>query len=195
MRITHYLLSMSLLVLLSACTRGHMQPPREVTVENQFALAIPANLKPCTGLHAFAPLQYADEEGGYFLMGIDEPKTEMENLQVQYSLADYAYFVESTVGGAYDTIHISQRDTLEINGLQCHTADVYVALQAEEAQLEVYYHIAVFESPTHFYQLIGWTNRERQGLFRDAARTMDLTFRELPEDMIRIQTASLDKGQ
>jgi hypothetical protein len=43
--------------------------------------------------------------------------------------------------------------------------------------------------------LIGWTNRERQGLFRDAARTMDLTFRELPEDMIRIQTASLDKGQ
>jgi hypothetical protein len=169
-----------------------MLPPRDVNVENQFVLSIPANLKPCKELHPFAPLQYADEEGGYFLMGIDEPKEEMENLQLHYNLGDYAYFVESTIGGAYDTIHISNRDTLEVNGLNCHTADLYVALASDTAPMEVYYHLAVFESQTHFYQLIGWTNRERQGLFRDAARNMDLTFREVPQEIIRIQTASND---
>ncbi|HEX2900744.1 MAG TPA: hypothetical protein VHS96_13560 [Bacteroidia bacterium] len=189
MRKSVTILALALLALLSACTRGRMLPPREVDVDGKFSLSIPANLVPCNDLHDFAPLQFADERGGFFLVGIEEPKSKIEALQVHYTLGDYAYFVESTIGGAFDTVHVSQRDTLEINGLQCHTADLYAAVISEEAPLEVYYHLTVFEAEDRFYQLIGWTDRDRQSTYRAAAEAMDRTFRVCGSTASQTQTA------
>lgn len=123
-------------------------------------------------------------------MGIDEPKEAITDLQYHYTLGDYVYFVESTIGDAYDTVHVSERDTLEINGLKCQTTDLYAAIASASAPLEVYYHLAVFESETTFYQLVGWTHRDRQQAFRNAARQMDATFQELPARDARLQTAA-----
>jgi hypothetical protein len=107
-------------------------------------------------------------------------------------LGDYTYFVESTIGAAYDTVHVSQRDTLDINGLKCQTTDLYASIRAEETPLEVYYHLAVFESESHFYQLIAWTHRNGLQAFRAAALEMDRTFHELPFTETHIQTAAAD---
>jgi hypothetical protein len=184
------ILVLALLVLLSACSRGRMQPTREVDVADQFGVAIPSNLVPCSELHEFAPLQYADERGGYFLLGIQEAKEDIVHLKVKYKLADYASFVENTIGSAYDTIHVSGRDTLEVNGLRCQTADMIAAVDDGQSALEVYYHLSVFESDSHFYQLIGWTRRECQSVFQAAAHEMDLSFHELSAALVQDQTAS-----
>lgn len=184
------LIALLLLVLLSACNRGNMKPTREVDVEGQFAIDIPSNLLPCNDLHEFAPLQYADERGGYFLVGIQESKEEIATLQEKYELGDYANFVENTIGSAFDTMHVSQRDTLEINGMRCHTADLYAAITDEQSPLEVYYHLSIFESKSHFYQLIGWSQRNRQEVFRAAALEMDHSFHELNGNLAQHQTVS-----
>ena len=160
-----------------------MKPSRLVDVNGSFSVDIPGNFMPCNDLHEFAPLQYADERGGYFLVGIQEAKAEIAHLKVRYQLADYANFVENTIGSAFDTMNVSQRDTMLVNGLRCQTSDLYVAIVNEQAPLEVYYHISVFESNDHFYQLIGWSRRDRQEAFRAAAEDIDQSFHELAGDL------------
>ncbi len=184
------ILALVLLACLSACNRGHMKEVRELDVEDQFSLLFPANFRPCNDLHEFAPLQYADERGGYFLMGIQEPKEDIAYLKEKYSLGDYAHFVETTIGSAFDTVHVSERDTLAINGMQCQTADMYVAVTDEQSPMEVYYHLSVFESNSHFYQLIGWSHRDRQSVFRAAAVAMDQSFHECGDALEHGHTAS-----
>ena len=80
-------------------------------------------------------------------------------------------------------MNVSQRDTMLVNGLRCQTSDLYVAIVNEQAPLEVYYHISVFESNDHFYQLIGWSRRDRQEAFRAAAEDIDQSFHELAGDL------------
>jgi hypothetical protein len=193
MRKTFTVIGLALIVLLSACTRGRMLPPRTVEVEGSYSIAIPANLKPCNDLHDFASLQFADERGGYFLVGIQEPKSKMEQLEVQYTLSDYADFVETTVGGAFDTVVVHQRDTLLINGIHCQTVDFNAAVMSDESPLEVYYHLAVFEAEDQFYQLIGWSERDRQSAFRDAVLAMEQSFQVCGNPSGQFQTASAAK--
>ena len=187
MRNSVTILVLALLALLSACNRGGMEPARIVEVEGKFSVAIPSNFVPCNDLHDFAPLQYADERGGYFLVGIQEAKQDIAQLQVKYQLGDYANFVENTIGSAFDTMHVSQRDTMEINGLRCQTSDLYAAITEGPAPLEVYYHLSVFESDNHFYQLIGWSRRDRQTAFSEAAREIDHSFQELEGNLAQGQ--------
>lgn len=189
------ILALAVLALLSACSGGDMGTPRPVEVEGKFTVEIPSNFVPCNDLHDFAQLQYADERGGYFMMLIDEPKADFEHLQMHYSLADYADFVETTVGQGFDTMHVSQRDTMEINGLKCQTADLYAAIASEEAPMEVYYHLAVFESMDHFYQLVEWTHRDRQSTLRAAAEEMEHSFHEFATDATESQTATAQKAE
>jgi hypothetical protein len=179
MRKNVIILALALLALVSACSRGRMEPSREIDVQGLFAVAIPGNLVPCNELHDFAPLQYADERGGYFLVGIQEAKQDIAHLKVKYQLADYASFVENTIGSAFDTLHVAARDTMEVNGLRCQTADLYASITDPQSPLEVYYHLSVFESQDHFYQLIGWSRRDRQEAFHVAAVDIDQSFHEL----------------
>lgn len=182
-RINVTLLALVCMAMLVGCGRGQMKPAREVDVEGQFAISIPANLVPCNDLHEFAQLQVADERSGYYLVGIMEPKAGIAHLSVRYELGDYADFVETTIGSAFDTMHVSQRDTLEINGMQCHSIDFFAAVTAEQAPLEVYYHLSIFESESHFYQLIGWTYRDRQEAFAETVREIEHSFHELSGEL------------
>lgn len=167
-----------------------MLPPRTVEVEGSYSVAIPANFKPCNDLHDFATLQYSDERSGYFLVGIDEPKAKIEALKMDYSLADYTEFVENNIGGAFDSMLVLQRDTLIINGIQCQTTDMYTFVRSDEAPLEVYYHLAVFESEDQFYQLIGWTEKHYESVFQAAATAIDRSFQECSDSKVESQTAS-----
>ena len=193
MRKVVYLFALALLVLLSACSRDQMLPPRTVEVEGSYSISIPANFKPCNDLHDFATLQYADEREGYFLIGIEEPKSSMENLKVEYSLADYSDFVETTVGGVYDSMLVTARDTLMVNGIRCQTADLLTYIQSDEAPLEVYYRLAVFESENRFYQLIGWTQADQRPTLMAASQAIEQSFQECSDSKVESQTASAAK--
>ncbi|MFN8393441.1 MAG: hypothetical protein U0176_02065 [Bacteroidia bacterium] len=175
--------------VLSGCSSPEMQPSRAVEVEGHFCLDLPANMQPSAGLHEFAPLQYADKEGDFYWMGITEPKSKIDSLDLRYSLGDYAYFVESTLAAGYDTAYVSNRDTLEVNGLPCQTAELYAMQMRDGDSVQVYYHLAVYEGTDHFYQLIGWTHRERQPLLSAIAPSVDRSFQEFPGGSKEGQTA------
>ena len=177
---TSIAISIAGLLLLSACS-GNIRPDyKEVVVEDQFRLDIPETMQATNELHDFANLQVADEKEGFFLIGIAEPKEDLENLQLFYSIEDYADFVQRTVGGGLDTFNVATQHNQVINGFNCLSADLFGAISTEdEASLEVYYRVIILESPRYFYQLIGWTSRDNFRNFRSVANHIECSFVEM----------------
>ena len=130
-------------------------------------------------LHDFARLQYSDEQQGYFLIGIDEPKEDLRNLQLHYQLEDYSHFVTRTVSQGLDTVNVTTSTSHQVNGLSCISTDLFGAMTATEKPLEVYYRLMVLESQSNFYQLIAWSARSRYNKFNPIADEIECSFREL----------------
>ena len=57
-------------------------------MDNTYKLLVPQSMKRSNELHDFARLQYSDEESGYFLIGIDESKSDLNRLNLFYQLED-----------------------------------------------------------------------------------------------------------
>ena len=136
-------------------------------------------MKRSNELHDFARLQYSDEESGYFLIGIDESKSDLNRLNLFYQLEDYAHFVTRTVAEGLDTVNVAAQQADSINGLNVISTDMFGAMVATEEPLEVYYRLLVLESDRNFYQLISWTSRDRVTQFRPIAEEIECSFMEL----------------
>lgn len=190
MRKMSLILLLGLLVSLSACTGAGMQAPKPISLEEHFSVEVPENFQMRNDLHDFAPLQMADESNGYFLLAIEESKIQLQQRQLYYKLADYAHFMESTIGMGYDTSHVTKRDTFELNGYQYQTSNMYASIRGEEAPLEVYYHLTAIETEERFYQIIGWSRRKNAEKMRVAMRSIAQSFQELLPDSRETQQAS-----
>lgn len=167
------------LVFLTSCFNSDNIRYKDVVVEDKYQLRIPETMQKSNELHDFARLQYADEQKGFFLIGIDESKSELSNLQLYYELEDYSHFVTRTVSDGLDTVNVSATTTQDINGLSCISTDLFGAMTSNEEPLEVYYRLMVMESSSSFYQVIAWTARSRFESFRPIADEIECSFREL----------------
>lgn len=174
--------SISLLsLLLTSCLGGGNVTYKQVTVEDQYMVRIPETMQKSNELHDFAQLQYADEKEGYFLIGIDESKRELSQLQLYYQIEDYAHFVTRTVAEGLDTVNVTTQTTQDVNGLSCISTDLFGAMTSTEKPLEVYYRLMVLESEQHFYQLIAWSDRSQYPRFHNIADEIECSFVELAQ--------------
>ena len=172
------------LLFLTSCFNTDDVRYKEIVVHDKYQLRIPETMQKSNELHDFAHLQYSDEQQGYFLIGIDEPKEDLRNLQLHYQLEDYSHFVTKTVSQGLDTVNVSTVTSHEINGLPCISTDLFGAMTAKEEPLEVYYRLMVLESPSNFYQLIAWSARSRYQHFNPIADEIECSFRELELAMV-----------
>jgi hypothetical protein len=165
--------------LLTGC-KSVISPDLQVAQAGKaFSIQVPSNLIPVDDLHDVAPLQYADEQQGLYLIGLYESKSEMETMQLRYTLEDYSWFVQNLMALGLDTTHVNQHEQLFINGLGAETVELFGAKEAPEGSLETWMRICVLESPTHFYQLIGWTSRDLRDAYRTALEDIECSFAEL----------------
>lgn len=169
------------LAVLSGCSGTFSPKMQQVALDDQFSVELPESMQKTNELHDFAPLQYADNSEGLFVIGIEEPKSKLRSLHLYYSLEDYAYFVQRTVSGGLDTTNVNIGAPQTVNGMQSLSVDLFGALTSGDEPLEVYYRLAVYESESHFYQLIAWTTRDNYQRFRNIVTDMECSFRELRE--------------
>lgn len=174
------IISLFSLLLLTACGGGVQEDYKEVTINDHYSIEIPASMERSNELHDFAQLQFADNDRGYFLIGIEENKTELQQLQLFYGLEDYAHFVTRTVADGMDTVNVVGSSEQDVNGITCISTDLYGALTSGAEPVEVFYRLMVLESSSFFYQLIAWTSREQSSIFRPIANTIECSFAELP---------------
>jgi hypothetical protein len=172
------LIFLLLTVFLTGCKSVISTELQSAEAGKAFSVQVPSNLVPVDDLHDLAPLQYADAQNGLYLIGLYEPKDEMEAVQLRYSLPDYAWFVERTLALGMDTAHVSTHEQLFINGFAAETVEMFGAIQSPEGACEAWMRMCILESPTHFYQLIGWTSRDLRDAFRPAMEAIECSFIE-----------------
>lgn len=158
-----------------ACSPAH----HEVKVNEQYAITLPADMQAVANLHEYASLQQADSTKPLYVVVIDESKAEMQKHELDYDLSIYfnnlvaVKFIEALPG-----VTIAPPVKIKING-----ADALVSgITGTTASGEVYYKVAVIETPSSFYQVLIWTTASQKNEMEKEMDKIIHSFRELSQD-------------
>lgn len=177
---------------LASCSGGVSNDLRPVEVDGYFSIQLPKNLEPSAQLHDFASLQYGSDKAGFYVVGLQESKEDISGIHLKYTVEDYIHFVEQTLKGRLDTSFSDPPMLFSQNGLNAAEMDMKGMIFGGEEPVEIAYKIAVFESPSHFYQLTLWTDYEKRDKFSEVTNKIVCSFRELPGAAAKAATESVE---
>ncbi|HSH67010.1 MAG TPA: hypothetical protein VLB84_14760 [Bacteroidia bacterium] len=149
----------------------------EVNVNDRYSIMIPTYMKACNDIQKDASLQYQNLDKDVYVIVIDEKKVTMQDYDLNFNLDSYYNSISSQ--GFSESIKngkISIPGRQEINGNKALIADITGKLEENE----VYYKLAVVETPYEFYQIMTWTRAaHREKLEKDMITIIE-SFKELP---------------
>lgn len=170
-----YLFLIVTMIAVSSCT--HKAEFREVTENNRYVISIPDYLKACKELSKDAASQYQNTDIGIYSLVIMEKKKTMQDYDMNYDLD--AYFNTIAKQGFVDAIKngkISVPGRQEINKNKALIADV----TGQVGKTEVFYKLAIIETPYTFYQVLVWTTIENKEKYEPDMIKMIESFKEMP---------------
>jgi hypothetical protein len=160
----------------------------EVKVNNRYSLSIPDYLQACTDLHKDASMQYQNVEKDIYVMVIDEKKKTMQDYNLDYDIDTYFNniasqgFAENIKDGQ---VSIPGRQT--ISGNKALIAEVTGKIEENE----VYYKLALIETPYEFYQILAWTRAQNKEKLEGDIVKMIESFKELPHSADELPESKL----
>ncbi len=166
----HPIFKISFLVVILTFTSCKKQTTfNEVTVNDKYTILIPDYVKPSAGMHQQASLQYQNQEKEFYVLVIDESQSDMKAYDLNYDIETYFQnivslpFKENIKNGV-----VSTPQKREINGANALVAEITGSVN----NTDVFYKMAVIESPNKFYQVLTWTRADQK--------------KEYEEDMLKI---------
>lgn len=166
-----------LLISLTLVSCTHETVFKEVKVNNRYSINIPDYLQPCADIHKDASLQYQNVDKDIYAIVINEKKITMQAYDLDYDLDLYFNSVASRP--FLETIKdgkVSPPGRQEINGNKAIIAEITGKIEANE----VYYRMAVIESPYEYYQVLIWTRAANKDKYLADMTQMIESFKELP---------------
>lgn len=167
--------SLLLILLLSACNTQTVF--NTINVNNRYTIDLPDYFQPCADLHKDASLQYQNTDIDIYAMVIEEKKVTMENYDLDYDLDLYFKniasqpFIENIKNGK-----VSPPGRQEIAGNKTLISEITGNVDG----IDVYYRMAIIESPYSFYQVLLWTRADKKEKYlNDLIKTIE-SFKELP---------------
>jgi len=149
----------------------------EVKINNRYSVLIPDYLQPCADLHKEASLQYQNTEKDVYVLVIDEKKKTMVNYDLNYNVDLYFNniakqgFIETIKNGK---ISIPGRETINDNKA------LIAEITGKVDQTDVFYKLAVIETPYTFYQVLVWTRAENKEKYEKDMMKIIESFKEMP---------------
>lgn len=146
----------------TSCTQT--EPPigwKTFPVDSLYSIRLPETLIPGEGMHEYASLQYYDPQRDFYVLGIEDPKTNLgEVKRKRLKLKGYYSFVENTVFQRVDSsARESEMSSPSLQGMEMMAGDYYANSQTWGG-VPLFYRIAVFDHPDFFFQLVIWTPYE-----------------------------------
>ena len=123
-------------------------------------------------MHDYASLQFYDKNEDFYVLGMEDAKDNLGEInRRRLKLDGYYKFVENTVFGQIDSVSLVGSQKFETLGSQKGKAGDYFALSFyNDVMYELYYRVAVYESDSHFFQLVIWMPYEN---YCDKMATID----------------------
>lgn len=109
-------------------------------------------------MHDYASLQFYDKNEDFYVLGMEDAKANLGEInRRRLKLEGYYKFVENTVFGQIDSMSLVSSQKFQSVGDHRGKAGDYFALSFyNDVMYELYYRVAVYESDTHFFQLVIW---------------------------------------
>lgn len=137
-----------------------------VKVKDQYALHLPAYLTKATDLNDDASLEYQNTFKEFYIIVIDEAKTEYENaikgngLEDKYT-NDLKGYSELIIGGIDPAVTFDSLPDFKdgiINGMKSRTLEV----EGVSEGYHVFWKFAFIEGRNHYYQIMTWTQADKR---------------------------------
>lgn len=169
-------------LLFAACTGvtnkdKPLKDMKAVSIKNQYQINVPNYLTSSeTMLSEDASLMYSNKDREFYLMIIDENKTDKAENGQQLPLKDYFQRSTDNISSGLTDTKNSQPEQIKLNDLNC----IRMTIGGKYNTFTMIYKCYIAESPTHFYQIYCWTISELLSQNEiDMNRTL-ASFRELP---------------
>lgn len=171
-----YILAFAL--LLGACT-NKPQESRRLNVDDDFAIEIPGRFQRSYDMHDFAPLQLEDPEAEAYMIGLTQEKSELEEINMKYTLEDYAWFLSRNISGGIDTVYDSYSMTTDVNGHEAIYTEISGEVQDGFKTVPIHYSVAVLEGSDRFYEFVCWGKESETAKLQSEMHAMICTFQEI----------------
>jgi hypothetical protein len=170
---------MVLLSMLSGCGGDLHSGYHEVTVNKTFALTIPSGITPTHELHDYAGFQGMYEQGRLFVVAMEEPKVDIVEKGMNYSLDQYASFVIAKTCKGLDKCNPGTILKTPLNAFETASCYLNGFISSEKGELPIMYQVTVIETPTHFVQVIFWMPQELEKQYAAVIEKIVKSFRFL----------------
>jgi hypothetical protein len=151
---------------LFACKAEVQYQPQ--TINQLYSVVLPSYMVATKSLNDEASLQYQATEKEFYIVILDEPKSNIaaeNNLRLHY---DDTILKVSNTGLANPKVKAA--NAIKINGLDGLQTEVVGSFK----NLQVFYLVTVLESNSHYYQILTWTlDNNRQKIEPEMRKILD----------------------
>ncbi len=165
-----------LAVTVFACTSDKTET---VNIKNQYSVELPSFLNKADNLHEDASLQYQNALREFYVVVIDEPKSEfeaaVEETEFTGDLEGYTNILHTSLKQSLGEANFSNIQSVTINGLNARKFTFEGTLE----NLPVVYQAAYIEGESHFYQIVSWTLQENKAKYQGEMQKIIESFKEM----------------
>ena len=170
------------IILITSCQSGETE--RLVTIGNKYSISLPSFLvKASTTLNEDASLQYLHTWKEFYVIVIDESKSEMQKALVENNLTDiYTNDIDGYSSLILDNfeqvISISNKSEIvktRINDLPARL----ITINGYAEGINAYYSLAFIQGKERYYQIMAWTLSSKESNFKDKMNKIMYSFKEL----------------
>jgi len=170
------------ILFITSCQSGDTE--RLVTIENKYSISLPSFLvKASTTLNAEASLQYLHTWKEFYVIVIDESKSEMQkaladnNLTDKYS-NDIKGYSDLLLNGFEQSISISHKSDIVDTLINNMPARVFT-INGRVEGIDAFYSLAFIEGKERYYQIMTWTLSSKEYEYKDKMRKILYSLKEL----------------
>lgn len=145
-----------------------------VKVKNKYSLELPGFLSEAKTLNPEASLQYQNPLKEFYVIVLDEPKTQFPN-QGAINLEEYKNIVLENMKMNLSEPTISPIEDTIINGLKAKL----FSISDDTENIGIYYQFAYIESKGNFYQVMTWTLENKKDKFSNDMDKIIASFKEM----------------
>lgn len=169
------------ILFITSCKTGDTE--KLVTIENKYSISIPSFLVKGSNLNEDASLQYLHAWKEFYVVVIDESKSEMQKALVDNNLTDsYSNDIKGysdlVLKGYEKTVSISSKsnaiDTL-INNMPARL----ITISGRTKGIDIFYSLAFIQGKERYYQIAAWTLSSKEYEYKDKMNRIMYSLKEL----------------
>ncbi|MED1801260.1 RDD family protein [Brevibacillus porteri] len=140
--------------------------------DKKLQITAPSDWSKDSALHDEADIAISNRISEKYLLILSDAK---QNLDSSFTLQDYADFVEANIEDSVENVSVDKPIRTVVN----NQVAIQFNAKGEGDGVKIAYIVTVFETPTHFYQIMAWTEQKRFDSLKQELQKVSASFREV----------------